>query len=59
MKFGIIVNVGDVTGLIPLKEFKKQRVFINNFVVKDKIRVMFDEFKDEKIVFKLPQNIDE
>ena len=54
MKFGIIVNVGDITGLIPLKEFKKHRIFINNFVVKDNINVMFDEFKDEKIVFKLP-----
>jgi DNA-directed RNA polymerase subunit E'/Rpb7 len=56
MKFGVIVNAGEVTGLIPLKEFKKQRVFINNFVVNDKIKVIFDEFKDEKIVFKLPPN---
>ena len=55
MKFGVIVNVGDITGLVPLKEFKKHRVFINNFVVKDKMKVMFDEFRDEKIVFKLPE----
>jgi len=55
MKFGIIVNVGDITGLIPLKEFKKHRVFINNFVVKDKMNIMFDEFRDDKIVFKLPE----
>lgn len=55
MKFGIIVNVGDITGLIPLKEFKKHRVFINNFIVKDKMNVMFDEFRDDKIVFKLPE----
>jgi len=54
MKFGVITNVGDITGLIPLKEFKKHRIFINNFVVKDKIKVMFDEYKDDKIVFKLP-----
>jgi len=53
MKFGIIVETGEVTGLIPLKEFKKQRIFINNYVVKDKINVMFDEFKDDKVVFKL------
>ena len=55
MKFGIIVNVGDITGLIPLKEFKKHRIFINNFVVKDKMKVMFDEYRDDKIVFKLPE----
>ena len=54
MKFGVITNVGDITGLIPLKEFKKHRIFINNFVVKDKLKVMFDEYKDDKIVFKLP-----
>ena len=54
MKFGVIANVGDITGLIPLKEFKKHRIFINNFVVRDKLKVMFDEYKDDKIVFKLP-----
>jgi len=56
MKFGIITNVGDITGLIPLKEFKKNRVFINNFVVGDIINVMFDEYRDDKIVFKLPES---
>lgn len=54
MKFGIIVNIGDITGLIPLKEFKKHRVFINNYVVKDNIDIMFHEFRDDKLVFKLP-----
>jgi len=54
MKFGIIVNVGDITGLIPLKEFKKHRIFINNFIVKDKLNVLFDEYSNDKIVFKLP-----
>ena len=55
MKFGIIVNVGDITGLIPLKEFKKHHIFINNFIVKDVINVMFDEFSNDKIVFKLTE----
>ena len=55
MKFGIIVNVGDITGLVPLKEFKKRRVFINNFIVKDKLKVKFDEYLNDKIVFKLPE----
>jgi len=53
MKFGIIVNVGDITGLIPLSDFKRHKIFINNFVVKDKINVTFKEFKDDKIVFNL------
>jgi ribosomal protein S1 len=54
MKFGVIVNVEEITGLVPLKEFKKQRIFINNFVVNDKLNVIFDEFKDDKVVFRLP-----
>jgi len=59
MKFGVIVNVGEITGLVPLKEFKKHRVFINNFVVKDQLKVMFDEYSHDKIVFKLPEKNDE
>lgn len=54
MKFGIIVNCGEINGLIPLKEFRKNRMMINNFIVGDKLKVIFDEFKDEKLVFKMP-----
>jgi len=54
MTFGVIINVGDITGLVPLKEFKRQKVFINNFVVNDKLNVMFEEYKDGKILFCLP-----
>jgi len=57
MKFGVIVNVDDVTGLVPIKEFKKHRIFVNNFVVKDKLNVIFDEYKDDKIVFHLPKPV--
>ena len=53
MKFGVIINIGDITGLVPIKEFKRNRIFINNFVNGDKIPVVFDEFKDDKLVFKL------
>jgi hypothetical protein len=53
MNFGIIVNVGEVAGLVPLREFKRNRMFINNFVVKDKLKVFFDEYRDEKLIFKL------
>ena len=53
MNFGVIVNVGDLNGLIPIKEFKRNKIMANNFVSGDIIGVMFDEFKDEKLVFKL------
>lgn len=56
MKFGAIVTVGDITGLVPLSEFKKKKTFINNFLVKDKINVLFSEFKNDKLVFTLPNN---
>ena len=54
MNFGIIVNAGDINGLIPLKEFKKYKIMSNNYIVGEKINVIFDEFKDDKLVFKLP-----
>jgi len=53
MQFGIIVNIDDITGLIPLKEFKKKKVFINNYIIGDDINVVFKEFKDDKLVFGL------
>jgi hypothetical protein len=59
MKFGVIVESDGITGLVPLKEFKKRRIFISNFVVKDKLKIMFDEFRDDKLVFKLPPAEDE
>lgn len=54
MNFGIIVNIEEITGLIPIKEFKKNKIFVNNYVAGDKINVIFDEFKDDKVVFRLP-----
>ena len=54
MNFGVIVNVGEINGLIPIKEFKKNHVNVNNFLQGDNVNVLFDEFKDERIVFKLP-----
>lgn len=54
MNFGIIVNIEEITGLIPIKEFKKNKIFVNNYVAGDKINVIFDEFKDDKLVFRLP-----
>lgn len=54
MNFGIIVNVDELTGLIPIKEFKRKKIMANNFVSGDKINIMFSEFKDDKLVFRLP-----
>ena len=54
MKFGVIINVGEIIGLVPIREFKKNKIFINNFIVKDKINVMFAEYKDEKLIFSIP-----
>jgi len=53
MKFGTIVSINDITGLIPLKEFKKNKISINNYVINDNINVMFGEFKDDKLVFEI------
>jgi len=55
MNFGVIVNVGEINGLIPIKEFKRNKIMVNNFISGDKINVLFDEYKDERIVFRLPQ----
>jgi ribosomal protein S1 len=53
MGFGVIVSYGDITGLVPLKEFRRMRIQMNQMKVKDRLNVKFDEFKDEKIVFSL------
>jgi ribosomal protein S1 len=52
MKFGVIVNINDINGLVPLGEFRKNRIMINNFLVGDKLKVMFDKFENEKLIFK-------
>lgn len=52
MKFGIIVNVGEISGLIPNSEFKRKKIN-PTFNYGDIIKVKISEFKDDKIVFKL------
>jgi len=56
MNFGIIVNVEDLNGLIPISDFKRNKIMANNFIIGDKINVFFDQYKDEKLVFKLAVN---
>jgi ribosomal protein S1 len=53
MNFGIIVNVGEMSGLVPNKEFRKRKVSVKNFVVGDKLKIVLSDFKDEKLVFNL------
>jgi len=53
MNFGIIVSINDLSGLIPISEFKKNKVMMNNYIVGEKINVIFDKFENEKLVFKL------
>lgn len=55
MNFGAIIDINDIVGLVPLKEFKKQRIFINNYIVNDKLNVIFEEYKDGKLLFSLPE----
>ena len=53
--FGIIVSFGnDITGLVPVREFKRNRITISKLTVGDKIRVLFDEYRDERLIFRLP-----
>ncbi len=55
MNFGIIVNIGDITGIIPSKEFRLRKISTRNFVSGDKIKVKFLEAKDDKITFTILQ----
>jgi len=53
MNFGIIVNVGELSGLIPNKEFRKKKIAMKNFVTGDQLQIQFADFKDDKLVFDL------
>jgi predicted RNA-binding protein with RPS1 domain len=58
MNFGLIINFKDennLNGLIPIKEIKKNKMMANNFIVGDKIKVIFDSYINDKLIFKLPE----
>jgi predicted RNA-binding protein with RPS1 domain len=57
MNFGVIVNVGDITGIIPSKEFRLRKISTRNFITGDPIKVKFLESKDDKITFELDSPI--
>jgi ribosomal protein S1 len=56
MNFGVIISINEINGLIPIKEFKRNKIMANNFVAGDKIKVIFDSYENDRLVFKLPEN---
>jgi ribosomal protein S1 len=57
MNFGVIVNIGDIAGVVPIKEFRIRKISTRNLVYKDQITVKFQSIKDDKITFTLDQPI--
>jgi ribosomal protein S1 len=55
MNFGVIISINEINGLIPIKEFKRNKIMANNFVTGDKIKVIFDSYENDRLVFKLPK----
>lgn len=53
MGFGVLVNAGDITGIIPSTEFRSRRISTRNFIVGDPIKVKFLDLKENKITFEL------
>jgi ribosomal protein S1 len=53
MGFGVIINVNDISGLIPMIEFRKNKISTRNYITGDKVNVIFDQISNEKINFKL------
>ncbi len=52
MSFGIIVNIGDLSGVIPNKEFRRAHTSPKNFVTGDPMKLRLFEIKDvDKLVF--------
>jgi len=52
MSFGIIVNVGDLSGVVPNREFRKAHTSPKNFVTGDPMKLRLFEIKDvDKLVF--------
>lgn len=54
MNFGMIINIDEMSGLIPIKQFKQHKIMANNFMIGEKIKVMFDTVVEDKLIFKLP-----
>ena len=53
MNFGVIVNIGDITGIVPSREFRIRKISTRNFVTGDPIKVKYLDLTDDKITFEL------
>jgi predicted RNA-binding protein with RPS1 domain len=53
MNFGVIINIGELSGVIPNKEFKLRKVSSRNLEVGDSLQVKFQSEKDDKLTFDL------
>lgn len=52
MTFGLIVSVGELSGIVPNREFKKAHTSPKNFIQGDKMRLKLLEIRDgDKLVF--------
>lgn len=52
MNFGIIVNVEDLSGVVPNKEFRKAHTSPKNFITGDKMKLKLFEIKEgDKLIF--------
>jgi ribosomal protein S1 len=57
MNFGVIINIGEITGVIPSKEFRMRKISTRNFVTNDELTVKFQSVKDDKLTFVLDSPI--
>ena len=55
MNFGVIISINDISGLITLNELRKHKIIFTNLKIGDRISVIFDQLKNEKINFKLSE----
>jgi len=51
-KSGFIVEVDDIKGILPVKEFRKNKINENLFKLGDRLKAKINNFEDEKITFK-------
>jgi ribosomal protein S1 len=53
MNFGLIIKIGEYSGLIPTREFIKRKLQIRNYNIGEKLKVKFLESNEDKLTFTL------
>ena len=51
MNFGLIIKVGEYSGLIPTREFIKRKLQIKNYNIGERLKVKFFEANEDKLTF--------